>query len=85
MSRRKSIHIGGFKHVNPIPNACRIGNLLMSGVINGVDPATHKVPATLEEQCAFMFRYMREIVEAGGWNHGRHYQNDCVDEGPLPA
>ena len=26
-TRRKSIHIGGFKHANPIPNACRIGNL----------------------------------------------------------
>jgi hypothetical protein len=36
-ARRKSIHIGGFKHVNPIPNACRIGNLVMSGVILGRD------------------------------------------------
>ena len=37
MTRRKSIHIGEFKHANPIPNACRIGNLLMSGVILGRD------------------------------------------------
>ena len=40
MARRKSIHIGEFKHANPIPNASRIGNLLMSGVILGRDPAT---------------------------------------------
>jgi len=66
MVKRKSIYIEGFQHVNPIPNACRIGNLLVSGVINGVDPATGKVPPTLEEQCAFLFGHMRRIVEAGG-------------------
>ena len=66
MTKRKSIYIEGFKHVNPIPNACRIGNLMVSGVINGVDPATGKVPPTLEEQCAFLFEHVRRIVEAGG-------------------
>ena len=50
----------------PIPNACRIGNLIVSGVINGVDPETGKVPPTLDEQCAFMFAHLRNIVEAGG-------------------
>ena len=66
MAKRKSIYIGGFTHVNPIPNACIIGNLMMTGVINGVNPATGKVAPTLEEQCAFMFQHVREIVEAGG-------------------
>jgi 2-iminobutanoate/2-iminopropanoate deaminase len=66
MVKRKSIYIEGFPHVNPIPNACRIGNILISGVINGIDPATGKVAPTLDEQCAFMFRHMRRIVEAGG-------------------
>jgi len=66
MARRRSIHIEGFKHANPIPNACRIGNLLMSGVILGTDPKTGKVPPTLEEQCAHMFAHMKAIVEAGG-------------------
>ena len=27
MAKRTSIHIGEFKHANPIPNASRIGNL----------------------------------------------------------
>jgi 2-iminobutanoate/2-iminopropanoate deaminase len=65
MARRKSIHIGEFKHVNPIPNASRIGNLLMSGVILGRD-AKGVTPARLEEQCANMFAHMKAIVEAGG-------------------
>ena len=37
-SRRQSVHIGAFKHANPIPNASRIGNLVMSGVILGAIP-----------------------------------------------
>jgi enamine deaminase RidA (YjgF/YER057c/UK114 family) len=66
MTRRKSIQIGEFKHANPIPNACRIGNLLMSGVILGRDPATGVMPERIEDQCANMFGHMKTIVEAGG-------------------
>ena len=64
MARRKSIHIGEFKHTNPIPNASRIGNLLMSGVILGRD-ANGAMPPRLEDQCANMFAHMKAIVEAG--------------------
>jgi enamine deaminase RidA (YjgF/YER057c/UK114 family) len=64
--RRRSVHIGEFKHVNPIPNASRIGNLLMSGVILGRDPRTGEMPADIESQCANMFAHMKAIVEAGG-------------------
>ena len=64
-SRRKSIHIGGFKHANPIPNASRIGNLVMSGVILGRD-ADGKMPGSLEAQCANMFGHMKATVEAAG-------------------
>lgn len=70
MTKRKSVYIQGFHHANPIPNACRLGNLLVSGVINGVDPATGKVAPTLEEQCAFIFEHVRRIVEAGGGTTG---------------
>jgi enamine deaminase RidA (YjgF/YER057c/UK114 family) len=66
MAKRKSIYIEGFSHANPIPNASRIGNLIVTGVINGVDPATGKVAPTLEQQCAHMFTHVRRIVETGG-------------------
>ena len=66
MTRRKSIHIGEFKHTNPITNASRIGNLLMSGVILGRDPKTAEMPASLEAQCVNLFAHMKAIVEAGG-------------------
>ncbi len=67
---RQSIYVKGFQHVNPIPNACRIGNVIVSGLINGVDPATGKVPPTIEEQSGFLFAHVRNIVEAGGGTVG---------------
>jgi 2-iminobutanoate/2-iminopropanoate deaminase len=66
VSRRQSIYVAGFSHKNPIPNACRIGNLLISGVILGVDPASGEVPERIEAQCENMFAHMKSIVEAAG-------------------
>ena len=66
MSKRRSIDVEGYGHANPIPAASRVGNLVMSGVITGRDPATGKLAPTLEEQCAHMFRHVRNIVEAAG-------------------
>ena len=66
MAKRKSIHIEGFAHKNPIPVGSRLGNMLMTGIITGMDPATGKVAATLEAQCAFMFQHVRAIMAAAG-------------------
>jgi 2-iminobutanoate/2-iminopropanoate deaminase len=66
MQRRESIYLPGFKHKNPIPNACVIDGLLMSGVILGIDPVTGDMPATIEAQCANLFSHVRAIVEAAG-------------------
>ena len=63
---RKSIYIEGFAHKNPIPAASRLGNMLMTGIITGMDPATGKVALTLEAQCAFMFQHVRSIMAAAG-------------------
>lgn len=66
MARRRSIHIKGFQHTNPIPNASRIGNMVMSGVILGRNTETGETPETLEGQCAAVFGYMKDTVEAAG-------------------
>jgi hypothetical protein len=52
MARRKSIHIEGFSHAAPIPAACRIGNLVVSGGIHGIDPATGQREAVNREWLA---------------------------------
>jgi enamine deaminase RidA (YjgF/YER057c/UK114 family) len=63
---RSSITIDEIAHGSPIPNASRIGNIIVSGLIRGADPLTSKLASTLEQQCAFMFQNMRRTVEAGG-------------------
>jgi 2-iminobutanoate/2-iminopropanoate deaminase len=63
---RRAVYISQFSHVNPIPNAARIGNIVASGLIRGVDPATHEFPESLAQQCAFMFENIRHTVEAAG-------------------
>jgi len=66
MPERQSIDITGFRHQNPIPNASRVGNLLMSGLIAGAEPGTRRFPDDLDEQLAHVFTYVRDIMEAAG-------------------
>ncbi len=66
MAKRQSIHNGEFVHKNPIPNASRIGDLVVSGAIMGRDPETDAPGATLADQCRLVFRHMRSPGEAAG-------------------
>ena len=67
MSRRRSIEIEGFGHGGtPIPAASRVGNMIASGGIAGVDSATGKIAGALEAQVVAMFANVKRIVEAGG-------------------
>lgn len=66
MPERKSINFPGFSHQNPIPNASRVGNIVMSSVIGGSNPGTRELPPTLEAQVANLFGYIRAAVEAAG-------------------
>ncbi len=88
MGKRTSIYVEGFSHKNPIPAACRIGNLLESGSIQGTDPATGKYGATLDEQCALMMGHVKRIVEAAGGSLGdvikmTVWMKDRADRAPL--
>ncbi|HZP99620.1 MAG TPA: RidA family protein [Reyranella sp.] len=66
MAKRKSINWAGFKHENPIPNASMIGNILMSSVMSGRDPATGTMPPDMDAQVANIFKQIRACVEAAG-------------------
>jgi enamine deaminase RidA (YjgF/YER057c/UK114 family) len=66
MPRRQSINGPRARHENPIPNASRIGNLVMSSVIGGANPGTRELPPTLEAQIANVFAHIRSDVEAAG-------------------
>ncbi len=66
MTKRQSIYVEGFSHANPIPAACRVGPLVMTGLITGTDPATGKLAESLADQCRFMFVQVANIMRAAG-------------------
>ncbi len=66
MARRQSVNGSRARHENPIPNASRIGNIVMSSVIGGANPGTRELPAALEQQVANVFAHIRHDIEAAG-------------------
>ena len=66
MPKRQSINGGKPRHENPIPNASRIGNLVMSSVIGGTNPGTRDLPESFEAQVANVFVHIRHDIEAAG-------------------
>jgi 2-iminobutanoate/2-iminopropanoate deaminase len=66
VAQRQSVNFPGFSHSNPTPNASRIGNIMMTSVISGVDPGTRNLPPELDGQVANLFRHIRSAVEAAG-------------------
>ena len=67
MSKRRSIEVEGFNHgTNPIPAASRVGNMVMTGGVYGLDPRTKAIPDGAAEQCRLMFANLRRILSAAG-------------------
>lgn len=67
MSKRHSINIEGFNHgALPIPAASRVGPLLMTSGVHGMDPATGQLPEDVRQQTKQMFVNLRRIMAAAG-------------------
>src|SRR6202048_1461338 len=66
MAKRQSVNFPGFAHQNPIPNASRIGNVMMTSVISGVDPGTRTLPPELAKQVTNLFTHVRTAIETAG-------------------
>jgi len=66
VTKRQSINGELPRHENPIPNASRIGNIIMSSVIGGSNPGTRDLPISLEQQIANVFAHIRHDIEAAG-------------------
>ncbi|SAL63034.1 RutC family protein [Caballeronia arvi] len=85
---RKSFTIEGIAHKFPVPNASRIGNLIVSSAIHAVDPVTRAMPDDLVAQCALVFANMQATVEAAGGSTDdiikmTVYLRDRGNRGPL--
>jgi 2-iminobutanoate/2-iminopropanoate deaminase len=67
MAKRFSTHPPGKPmHRQPIPSVVRIGNMIFSAAIPGIDRTTGEVPADPEAQIALAFENMKATVEAAG-------------------
>jgi 2-iminobutanoate/2-iminopropanoate deaminase len=66
VTKRQSINGSKPRHENPIPNASRIGNLVMSSVIAGTNPGSRELPDSFEAQVANVFTHIRHDIEAAG-------------------
>lgn len=67
MGARQSIEVPGFSHgAQPIPAASKVGNIIMTGGVYGLDPETGKIPDDVGRQTELMFMNLKRIMEAGG-------------------
>lgn len=64
---RQSVHVDGLGHGDlPIPAASRIGDIVATGGIRGVDKQTGEMPASFAEQAELMFSNLKTILESAG-------------------
>lgn len=67
MARRKSIEIPGVIHgQTPIPQGARLGQLVFSSAIAGVDPETGQIPPDPAAQVALVFQHVSTFMEQAG-------------------
>lgn len=67
MAKRISIDVEGYHHGGlPIPAASRVGPLVMTGGVSGIDPGTRALPDDLDEQARLMFWNLERIMTAAG-------------------
>ena len=85
--RRENYEIPGVSHHDPIPMACRLGNLVMTSGMSGDDPKTGKVPEGLEGQAEGSFANMQRMVEIAGGHTSDIAQVTILvkDYGSLPT
>jgi enamine deaminase RidA (YjgF/YER057c/UK114 family) len=66
-NERRSIEVPGFNHgPQPIPAACRVANIVVTGGIYGLDTDSGTVPDDLERQTALMFVNLQRVLAAAG-------------------
>lgn len=64
---RRSIEIKGFSHGSqPIPAACRMGPLIVTGGVFGLDTETRRLPTDVHEQARLTFENLERILAQAG-------------------
>jgi enamine deaminase RidA (YjgF/YER057c/UK114 family) len=69
--KRTSITVDGLHHGGqPIPIASRVGNVIASGGISGIDRSTGAVAEAPQEQVRLVFENLRAVLQAAGADAG---------------
>jgi 2-iminobutanoate/2-iminopropanoate deaminase len=64
--KRRSLEVAGVSHGSaPIPMGSRVGNIIYSSGIAGVDPSTGKLATDVAGQAFFAFQNMRAMLADG--------------------
>lgn len=66
MAKREVIEIPGVHHQNPIPMGAKIGNIVYSSAISGMDPQTKTPSPDPDKQAEALFRNIRTFMELAG-------------------
>ncbi len=66
MGKRVTYYIPGVRHAAPIPFGARIGNVLYSSAIQGIDAETGQRSEDVYEQAAHCFKNLRTLLDAAG-------------------
>ena len=66
MAKRKVIEIPGLAHQAPIPMGAKIGNIVFSSAISGIEPQTKSPPQDPDKQAEALFRNIRTFMKQAG-------------------
>jgi enamine deaminase RidA (YjgF/YER057c/UK114 family) len=66
MAARQSIDLAGMSHGVPIPNGCKIGNIVFSSAFSGRDASSGNIPEDPDAQAEVLFNNIRAFMEAAG-------------------
>ena len=66
MGRRQTIHIPGVAHNAPIPFGARVGNIVYSSGIQGINADNGELSEDVAEQARQCFRNLRTFLEHAG-------------------
>ena len=67
---RESFDLEGISHTVPIPFGTRVGDMLFSSGIMGVDPSTGSLAEGLSAQVRFAFANMERLLKKAGGDLG---------------
>ncbi len=63
---RQELEIPNIGHPQPFPHGVKIGNMVFTSGVDPIDPATGKVPESVDEQAPIVFNNVRTLLEQAG-------------------